>query len=182
MGLTHSCILDVSWELSQPIAPPGRYPLKYKCRQLNSGTDYLNNVIKLYSLQQSYQLWPIPFQTLCNFTLFAVYNKASLHTGLECSFHGWKQSSICVHNKNINAYMYTYIHIPVHTYIYTYTYIRINKCIYIYIHINIYIHKQKTHKCIYIHTLNLMYWFMGAKLLIIKMYKKHPTIYMYLHV
>ena len=88
MELTHSRRLDVSWELSQPITPPGGYQLKYECRQLDGGTDYLNNVIKLHSVQQSYRLGPLPFPTLCNFTLFAIYNKASLDPGLKFYFQG----------------------------------------------------------------------------------------------
>ena len=86
MRLTHTRMLDVYWVLSQPIPPPGGYRLEYKCRQLGGGRAYLNNVMKLHFLQKLCQLGPIRSQTLCDFTLFAIYNKASLDPGLKFAF------------------------------------------------------------------------------------------------
>ena len=86
MELTNSRMLDVLWDLSQPITPPGGYQLEYKCQQLDGGTVYLNDVVKLHSIEKSYSLGPILSHTLCNFTLFAIYNEASLDPGLEFAF------------------------------------------------------------------------------------------------
>ena len=84
--LIHSRMLDVSWELSEHIAPPGGFRLEYKCQPLDGGTVYLYNVVKLHSLQNSCQLGPIRSPTLCVFTLFAIYNEASLDAGVEFAF------------------------------------------------------------------------------------------------
>ena len=86
MRLTFSRMLDVSWDLSQPITPPGGYRLEYKCRQLDSSKVYLNNVMKIHSLHKSCLLGPIRTQTLCSLTLFAIYNEASLDPGLKFAF------------------------------------------------------------------------------------------------
>ena len=86
MELTHSRILDVSWDLSEPITPPGGYRLEYECQQLDGGTAYLNNVVKLHFIQKSCSLTPILSHSLCNFTLFAIYNEASLDPGLKFAF------------------------------------------------------------------------------------------------
>ena len=86
MELTNSRMLDVSWELSQPITPPGGYRLEYECRQLDDRRSYLKNVMNLHSLQKSCGLGPIRSSTLCDFTLFAIYNEASLDPGLKFGF------------------------------------------------------------------------------------------------
>ena len=86
MGLSHSRMLHISWDLRQPITPLGGYRLVYEYRPLAGGTAFLNNVIKVHFLQQSCQVGPIPSQTLCNFILFAIFNEASLDPGLKFYF------------------------------------------------------------------------------------------------
>ena len=86
MDLTDSRMLNVFWKLKQPISPPSGYQLEYECRQFAGGPAYLKDVISLHSFQKSCQLGPLLDQTLCDFTLLAIYNKASLDRGLNFAF------------------------------------------------------------------------------------------------